>query len=125
MEVTKEEFTVFYALIKKFINAVDTKDSDILKYKFNIIEDNVDYLYETLYNYYDQKTKIDILPFEEAYNDAVEEQRYCDIFKFNDEECWGVDFNILANGKIDEPKFHFKICKKNEQYILEFLYIDS
>jgi len=128
MTLEKNEFKKAYKLMNDFLDAVNNKDINKLKTEFGIIEDNIIYLYDTLSSYYDKLPKLDILPFEDFYLDATEEQRNSDIFKFNDNECWGIDARVLVDEKIDEPMLHFKLCKNDNNkygYNLEFLYLGS
>lgn len=125
MEIDKNKFRIYYDLISEFINAVDTNDIEKLKEKFGLISEVVDELNEELDCYYEARPKIGILPFDEAFAEIEGKNRGFEVFKFNDPECWGIDCNLFANGKIDEPIFHFRICENNKGYNLEYLYIGS
>lgn len=125
MKIDKNSFEVQYDLVNKFINAVDANDVDTLKKEFGLTIEIIEEIYEELDSYFEERPKISILSFNEAFSDAEKEKGNYDIFKFNDVECWGIDCKILVNEKIDDPIFHFRICKYNEKYNLEFLYIGS
>jgi hypothetical protein len=125
MKIDKNKFRIYYDLVSEFINVVDTNNVETLKGKFGLISEVVEELNEELDCYYEVRPEINILPFDEAYRCMIEEERGFEIFKFNDVECWGIDCNLVINGKIDEPLFHFRICKNDKEYNLEFLYIGS
>ncbi len=121
----KNNFRIYYDLVREFINYVDARDIELLKEKFGLTDEIIEELYEGLACYYNKIPGISILPFDKALAEVNNEQKNFDFFKFNEAECWGVDCKILADGKLDEPIFHFRICMKNDKYILQYLYIGS
>ena len=100
-------------------------DIKTLREKFGLNREVVEELYEEIVSYYHVKPKISTLPFNDAFEEVNGRKKYCDFFKFNDVECWGLDCNILADDKLDEPFFHFRICKENNKYTLQYLYTGS
>ncbi|WJV23180.1 MULTISPECIES: hypothetical protein [Pseudomonas] len=113
-----------YAITKKFVDAIDLRDTKALEHDFGVSSAVAEEIYESIDEYFEQGTKLSIAPEEHAFDVKGNQRPFIDAYE-TDDKALGLECVFFANGSPGEAILHIEVSESDGGIKLYYKYIGS
>lgn len=111
-----------YAKAKSFVEAIDRRDTPMLKRDFAITDAVADEIYASLHEYFAPGTTIAIAPEETAFDTNGRDRPFIDAYETSS-KALGLECVLWANGAPGEAILHLEISQREGELVVYYKYI--